>query len=87
MLSNCISHVIRYAISLDRFCQSSDNLTVIPLLYTLIRFAIMIHVMLGNVVTISEIKAIGGVWVKIFILSYFKELHKGDQRLFTECQN
>ena len=35
----------------------------------------------------KEIKAIGGVRVKIFILSYFKELHKGDQRLFTECQN
>ena len=33
------------------------------------------------------LKAIGGVRVKIFILSYFKELHKGDQRLFTECQN
>ena len=33
------------------------------------------------------IKAIGGVRVKIFILSYFKELHKRDQRLFTECQN
>ena len=33
-----------------------------------------------------DIKAIGGVRVKIFILSYFKELHKGEQRLFTECQ-
>ena len=37
--------------------------------------------------SIPGIKAIGGVRVKIFILSYFKELHKGDQRLFTECQN
>ena len=38
--------------------------------------------------SLDKFKAIGGgVRVKIFILSYLKELHWGEQRLFTECQN